>query len=85
MSQSSWKVQEYSELTRQTKHRHLQTYPEWLNEDNELAVFDQMMCLRAECYRGRIKQKYDDFELAQRTSSVIDDAKLKDIPQLAEH
>ena len=47
---------------RAIRDKYLAKYPKWLkeDEDDELVVFDQMVCLWAGRYTGRLKQKLDN-------------------------
>ena len=49
---------------RAVRDRYLVKYPQWLKEDkdDEMVVFDQMVCLWAGRFTGKLKQNTSNFE-----------------------
>jgi hypothetical protein len=54
----------YLSQAQATRDRFLKEYPQWLkaDKDDELVVFDQMVCLWAGRYTGKLKQKTEEQE-----------------------
>ncbi|KAL8838628.1 MAG: hypothetical protein Q9170_002074 [Blastenia crenularia] len=66
-------AQSYLAEAREEKEHCKEKYPQWLpmeSAENELAVFDQMVCMWAGRYTGKLKQMTEDPELAQNASQL---------------
>ncbi|KAF2446062.1 hypothetical protein P171DRAFT_519658 [Karstenula rhodostoma CBS 690.94] len=71
------KANQYLQEARNVRDRYLRMYPQWLevDPDNELGVFDQMVCMWSGRFTGPMKQKLETSASSVMTGTTLQGSK----------